>query len=203
MIPKTLIYSYFGFMPVIMLALVGREAGLLALPGKLRRLPVMLASFFALCGAAGLFRAMLLAILFSREGVSFEQTRGTVRQLESTLDNKHERIGFIWLSRPSFVAFSTAENFLVTITVNVLEDKKDPDLDAYEAKSQHKVRYVLLPQLGHVAEPPPTLNEGMFVLESNGWTKRRARVLGLKLGGALPGYQFALYRRKEDAQRLQ
>ena len=37
----------------------------------------------------------------------------------------------------------------------------------------------------------------MFVLESNGWTKHRARFLGLKLGGAIPGYQFALYHRKE------
>lgn len=199
MIPKTLIYSYFGFMPVIMLALVGREAGLLALPVKLRRLPVMLVSSFGFCGVAGLFRAMLLAILFSREGVSFDQTRAVVRQLEGTLDNNREKIGFIWLARPSFVAFSRPKQFLVTITVNVLEDKKDPDLDAYEAKFHRKVRYVLLPQLGHVAEPPPTLNEGMFVLESNGWTKRRARFLGLKLGGAMPGYQFALYRRKDDA----
>ncbi|MCX6907885.1 MAG: hypothetical protein NTY01_07575 [Verrucomicrobia bacterium] len=197
MIPKTLSYSYFGFMPVIMAALVGREAGLLALPVRLRRLPVILASCFALCGAAGLFRAMLLALLFSCEGVSFEQTRATVRQLESTLDNNQEKIGFIWLARPSFVAFSKADHFMVTITVNVLADKKDPDLGAYETKFHRKVRYVLLPQLGHVAEPPPTLNEGMLVLESNGWTKRRARFLGLKLGGAMPGYQFALYRRKE------
>jgi hypothetical protein len=197
MIPKTLIYSYFGFMPVIMLALVGREAGLLALPVKLRRFPVILVSAFGFCGAAGMFRALLLAILFHREGVSFEQTRATVRQLESTLNSNREQIGFIWLARPSFVAFSKADQFLVTITVNVLADEKDPYLDAYEAKFHRKVRYVLLPQLGHVAEPPPTLNEGMFVLESNGWTKRRARFLGLKLGGAMPGYQFALYSRKE------
>jgi len=199
MIPRTLSYSYFGFMPVIMLALVGREAGLLALPVKLRRLPVILVSAFGLCGAAGLFRAMLLAIMFYREGVSFEQTSTTVRQLESTLNSNREQIGFIWLARPSFVAFSKPEKFLVTITVNVLEDKKDLDLDAYEVKFHRKVRYLLLPQLGHVAEPPPTLNDGMFVLESNGWTKRRARFFGLKLGGAMPGYQFALYRRKEAA----
>jgi hypothetical protein len=146
---------------------------------------------------------MLLAVLFCSEGVSFEQTRTTVRQLESTLNNDQEKIGFIWLARPSFVAFSTAEKFLMAVTLNVLEEgRKDLLLDPYETKFNSKVRYILLPQLGHVAEPPPTLNEGMFVLETNGWTKRRARFLGLKLGGAMPGYQFALYSRKEDTARL-
>jgi len=199
LIPKTQIYSYFGFMPVIMLALLGREAALLRLPERLRLLPDALVSTFALCGIAGLLRAMLLAVLFCSEGVSFEQTRATVRQLESTLNNNREKIGFIWLARPSFVAFSTAEKFLMAITINVLEEgRHDPFLDPYEARYNSKVRYILLPQLGHVAEPPPTLNEGMFVLETNGWTKRRASFLGLKLGGAMPGYQFALYTRKKD-----
>lgn len=203
LIPKTLIYSYFGFMPIIMFALLGREATLLRLPAKLLRLPLVLVSSFSLCGTAGLLRAMLLAVLFCSEGVSFEQTRATVRQLESTLNNDQEKIGFIWLARPSFVAFSTAEKFLMAITLNVLEEgRKDLLLDPYETKFNSKVRHILLPQLGHVAEPPPTLNEGMFVLETNGWTKRRARFLGLKLGGAMPGYQFALYSRKEDTARL-
>lgn len=197
LMPKTNIYSYLGFMPVIMLALLGREEKLLLLPAKLERLPVVLVSSFAFFGAIGLFRAMLLAVLFSSEGVSFEQTRASVRQLESTLNNIHDKIGFVWLSRPSFVAFSTAEKFLVTITVNGQENDKDPLFDAYETKFHSKVRYILLPQLGHLAEPPSTLNEGMFVLETNGWSKRRATFFGLKLGGAMPGYQFALYRRNE------
>ncbi len=198
LMPKTLIYSYFGFMPIIMLSLLSREADVLILPERLRRLPVILVCSFAFCGVAGLFRGMLLAVLFIHDGGSFEQTRAALRQLESTLNN-NEEIGYNWLARPSFVVFSTAEKFPVAITLNLGDGKKDPYLGPYETRFHRKVRYVVLSQLGHVAEPPPTLNEGMFVLEINDWSKRRARIFGLKLGGAMPGYQFALYSRKEDA----
>lgn len=198
LMPKTLIYSYFGFMPILMLALSGRDADLLDFPEGLGRLPVALSSFFGVWGGAGLFRAMLLAVLFSSGGVSFSQTRAAIRQLETGLHDPREKIGFIWLARPSFMAFSTADNFHMALTLNVLEKgRKDPLLEPYEQKFDSKIRYVILPQLGHVTEAPPTLNEGMFLLERNGWSTQRARFCGLKLGGAMPGYQFALYARRE------
>ncbi|MGH8526767.1 MAG: hypothetical protein ACREXY_21925, partial [Gammaproteobacteria bacterium] len=190
------IYSYFGFMAIVMVALLDRQSALLHLPARLRRLPFALAIGFGLLGVAGVARAALAAVLFERDGVSFAETRRKVRELENTLRDG-EQIGFVWLARPSFVAFSRAHSFLAAVSVAPREDSRDPFLDVYEQRFRKRVRYLLLPQLGHVASAPPTLNAGTFLRVDNSWTSNRARLFGFKLGGATPGYQFALYRRIE------
>ncbi len=193
---KTQIYSIAGFLPVIFLALLGRQVEMLRLPAALGRLvlPVVCVIFTAF--ALGLARLMVLMFLLARSGVSYESAQAEISQLEVAAKESGGQIGYYWIFRPSFVAFGSTERGLISVNSSAL-DGSDPMLSEYESRFGRKVRFVLLPQLGHYGSPPHSLHAGAFLLRRDGWLKHRAALFGVRIGGPLPGFQFAVYERVE------
>ena len=102
---------------------------------------------------------------------------------------------FYWMSTPSFIVFGKPGDSFVTAETSIIGQNSDSLLKNYERKFSKKIIYIVLPQKGELSSPPQTLNQGMFNLVYDGWSKKRASFMGVKLGGAMPGYQFALYKR--------
>lgn len=196
---KLQVYVLAAFVPIIMLVLAsqhGTEA--LRLPRLLNPLPLLLVLLVSLTSLYTLGRTGLLALSFSRQGTSFAATATVVRELQTSLP-KNERVGFFWIARPSFVAFGEPGKGLLTLEPEVLRNRPDPALQTYEQTHGCRVRYALLPQHSYLippgSSPPSVMGGGAFALVRNGWTSDPAKVWGLTLAQAIPGYQFALYRR--------
>jgi hypothetical protein len=85
----------------------------------------------------------------------------------------------------------------MTLEPSLVEEGEDRYLAKFESQSGQRLKYVLLPELGHLSDAPVAIGKGdqEFRLVFNGWLKKRAKFLGLKVGGVVPGYQFALYER--------
>lgn len=197
---KLQVYVLAGFVPAMMLAIASRHGSeSLRLPRFMSAVPRLMTGVVSLTSIATLARIGLLALVFSREGVSFAETSKAVRELQSHLP-EGEAVGFFWIARPSFVAFGEAGRGLISIEPDVLQNQPDNYLLAYEHQQKRKVRYVLLPQHGYLMPPPPPPQElagGTFALVNNGWTTQPAKLGGFTLADSMPGYQFALYKRTD------
>ena len=187
---KLQVYVLACFVPAMMLALVSPQARLLSLPACLQRTAMVLVAFVSFTSARTLIKQGLVAVVFCQSGASFAQTRSAIADLQHTLA-PNERIGFMWLARPSFVVFGQPGKGFISVEPEVLKNTPDPLLAAYEAKHHVQVRYVLVPQHGYMLPPPPPpaqIGGGRFVLVRDGWDRQQTIVTD-----ALPGYQFALY----------
>ena len=152
---KTQMYTFVGFVPVIMIALVGRQAQLLGGSARLRLVSVALVSIVAAAQAGGLLRTGMLTMLFVREGVSYDEAHAEIARMEKALGGPGEAIGFVWHWRPSFVVFGRAGHGLVSVERLVLDGQSDEVLRAWEVQQRRTVLYILLPQMGQLLRPPP------------------------------------------------
>ena len=130
-------------------------------------------------------------------GTSFAEAKLTLGRLTKELNPESESVAFLWLHNPSFLALSKPPEFFIAAAPSLVEKGVDPLLSKYEAKFNKQVKYFILPEAGHFTTLPSQINQNgyKYDLVYDGWSKKRAYFMGLKLGGAIPGYQFALYQR--------
>jgi hypothetical protein len=128
-------------------------------------------------------------------GVSFDEAKLSLGGLGSSSPNNHDSIAFMWLSRPSFIVFNSLSTPLVTAEPSLFEGDGDNLLIEYQAKFDKNVRFLVMPQVGHIDSPLESIDLENFEyrLVHNGWISQRARFMGIKLGGSMPGYQYCLY----------
>jgi len=196
---KLQVYVLACFVPAMMLALVSAQARALALPVWLHRAAMVLVAVVSFTGATTLAKQGLNEVMFLRSGISFAQTSKAIAELQQTVAS-NERIGFMWLARPSFVVFGQPGNGLISVEPEVLKNTPDAMLAAYEARNGVQLRYVVVPQHGYMLPPPPPPAEiggGRFLLVQDGWDRRPAMLMGVVWGKAMPGYGFALYERRK------
>lgn len=196
LLPKVQVYGYVGLFPLLLLMTVGKNQGWIINISKTQKQWISNASImFSVLYFAVFIRLILLFILYWQHGVSFEKTASNLREMISKSNQNGNSIAFYWMNIPSFIVFGKAGDSFVTAEPSIISQASDSLLNNYERKFSKKIIYIVLPQKGELSTPPQTLNQGMFILVYDGWSKKRASFMGVKLGGAMPGYQFALYKR--------
>ena len=197
LLPYVQYYGYTGFFPLLLLMIAGKSNNWLKI-GNLGKKYLGIFSFiFSLLYLAVLARITLLFLLYVQYGTSFAEAKLTLGRLTKELNPESESVAFLWLSDPSFVALSQPPEFFMAAAPSLVEKGLDPLLSKYEAKFNKQMKYFILPELGHFTSLPSEINQNgyKYNLVYDGWSKKRAYFMGLKLGGAIPGYQFALYQR--------
>ncbi|MDB9307795.1 hypothetical protein PN471_03865 [Aphanizomenon sp. CS-733/32] len=196
LLQKVQVYGYVGLFPLLLLMTVGKNQEWIINISKIQKKLISSASImFSVLYSAVFIRLILLFILYWQHGVSFEKTASNLREMISKSNQNGDSIAFDWMNNPCFIVFGKAGDSFVTAESSIIGQDSDSLLTNYERKFSKKIIYIVLPQKGHLSTPPQTLNQGMFILVSDGWSKKRASFMGVKLGGAMPGYQFALYKR--------
>lgn len=196
--PRLTDYGYVAFFPCILLFLISRHPSsrmACARPaGKVRllRLATVLACLYTLV----FVRTAGLTLLHIRHGPSMAATRAQLVSLGAMTWLDHPvATTFNNLSRPSFIVFGDASERYVAAMPQRHMDWVDTALVAYSEKFHRPVEFFIYPQVeaGQAPEEVRVGNERCTRVY-NGWTMDRPRLLGFDLGGAMPGYQFALYR---------
>ena len=142
------------------------------------------------------FRTMILLAFCMSQGVSFHNAKTALSPYLADLDAPTEKMGFRWLGAPSFVVMGNATHPLVSIENAVAKRGGDPLIDKFESKFKCRIGWIVVPQRGQdPSEPDPTIQDGQFALEKHNWSSVRPKIMGVSLGGCMPGFQFALYRR--------
>ena len=69
----------------------------------------------------------------------------------------------------------------------------------YEKQSGMIIKYIVLPQQDHLKDPPLTISKSgiNYILIRNKWSNQKAKLGWTRLGGYIPGYQYALYKLKD------
>jgi hypothetical protein len=193
--PRSQLYTYVGFLPFILALTVNQTVSFVFISkffSKFIKLSVISISclYFAL-----LVRTFLTLILYLQYGVSFDEAKLSLGGLGSSSPNNHDSIAFMWLSRPSFIVFNSLSTPLVTAEPSLFEGDGDNLLIEYQAKFDRNVRFLVMPQVGHIDSPLESidLENSEYRLVHSGWISQRARFMGIKLGGSMPGYQYCLY----------
>ena len=191
-------YGYVAMFPCILWFLISRTPDsrlAFARPkGKivLLHLGTALACLYALI----FVRTAALTLLHVRHGPSIAATRAQLVSLGAMAYMDHPvATTFNALSRPSFIIFGDASERYVIGMPQRHVDWVDKYLVDYSEKFHRPVEFFIYPQV-EVLQAPEEVMVGMerCKLVYNGWTMERPRLLGFDLGGAMPGYQFALYR---------
>jgi len=196
---KFQVYVLACFVPVLMLALVSAESRCLRLHAWLYRAAWVVVALASLASGRTLVLQALLVAAACQEGVTFAQTQTAVSELGAKLE-PNEKLGFMWLARPSFVVFGQPGSGLISVEPEVLKNEPDLILQRYEATHHCRVRFVLVPQHGYAlpAPPPPrVIGGGRFVLAKDGWDTRPLKLSTTTIAEHMPGYQFALYERAD------
>jgi hypothetical protein len=141
------------------------------------------------------FRSLLLLGLYLHGGLSLRAAQGEIRGLTKDLSPDSELVAYFWMRRPSFVVMDGPDKTWVSAEGTIF-DGDERTLALYERQSGKRVKYIVLPQLGHMQSPPGFFrNAGKtYRLVSDRWTNKRATLFGFNLGGEIPGYRYALYR---------
>lgn len=187
-------YVYVGFVPGILLC-----ASFSIIPevrqGVLARSASIGARLYASSYGLVFARHVILFLIYSSNGLSFSDARSQLRMLTNDLLPDSEVIAYFWMRRPSFVVMNDQSKSWVTAEMSIY-DGNEQTLALYEKQSGKTVKYFVYPQLGHIQTPPKMFQNGTkrYRLVYNGWTNKRAEVAGFRLGGELPGYNFALYK---------
>ena len=196
LMPKVQPYGYTPFFPLLLLMICGKEQNWITQNEKIKNWITYIGTGFTGIYFLVLIRLTIMLIIYWQQGTSFVQAKVNLQQFSEKLNPSNERIGYYWLNRPSFIAFGSVNQPLISVESGVLmENNEDTILTTYEKKFNKKIVYIIIPQLGHISNLPETINNSQFKLVYNGWTNKRAKFMGIKLGGAVPGYQFALYKR--------
>jgi hypothetical protein len=192
-------YVYAGFAPMLLfLAFGGRLP--MGIPPRLRRF-----GRWASFGYTGIYslvfvRMLLMLIVYLTSGFPLRQARAEIRDLTKGMDQQKESIAYYWMRRPSFVVMGGSGRDWITAESSILNGNEQ-QLGPYEKYSGRRVTYLVFPQLGHIEKPPEQIQNGkrQYRLVHDGWTRERANILGLRLGGEAPGYNYALYKLVEPA----
>jgi hypothetical protein len=101
----------------------------------------------------------------------------------------------MWLNRPSFIVFNSSSTPFVTAEPSLFEGDGDNLLIEYQARFGKNIKFLVMPQVGHVDSPLESINleNSEYRLVYNGWISHRARFMNIPLGGSMPGYQYCLY----------
>jgi hypothetical protein len=196
--PRLTDYGYVGFFPCILLFLISRAPSsrlALACPKQQRVL-------LRLCTALGCLYALVfartagLSWLHVQHGPSMADTRAQLASLGAMAYLDHPvATTFNNLSRPSFIVFGDASERYVAAMPQRHADWVDLALLAYIDKFHRPVEFFIYPQVEIQPAPEHVLvGREPCKLVYNGWTMQCPRLFGFDLGGAMPGYQFALYR---------
>jgi hypothetical protein len=191
-------YGYVAFFPCILLFLIGRTPSsrlTFSRPkGKvvLLRLGTALGCLYALV----FVRTAALSLLRVQHGPSLADTRRQLVSLGAMAWLDHPiATTFNSLSRPSFIVFGDASERYVAGMPQRKADWVDMALVAYSEKFHRPVEFFIYPQVTSGKAPDEVMvGRERYKLIYNGWTMERPRLFGFDLGGAMPGYQFALYR---------
>jgi hypothetical protein len=202
-------YGYVAFFPLVLAYFLSRpqSSGLvLATPQaklNLCRVYTILGSLYM----AGFIRTLLLAWMYLQTGTTYA---GTAEQLKTlgVMGQAAHTVVFNSPQPPSFIVFGDGgDNFICGYCQTVgravsgeIYLTEDPDgvVIEYSAKYRRQVEYAICVQ-NNSGKPPAEVLVGAERCELvyDGWRKERPRILGIDLGGTLPGYQFALYKRVE------
>ena len=189
-----LYYNLVGFYPAVLMAalhglLRARPAPLPAQAGK--ALGVVLV--VGMIGVSlGFVREVLLLGWYRNCGVTLQEARQITAHLFDDA-NSDDRIAIPSAShRPSLVVLDDSNWRLLTLP-------DDYDLDSVGKIEKHlnvHVVALLLPQADVLSQPPRTLDS--WQLCQNNWIWQKPTLLGFDLDAKMPGYQFAVYRRKSQ-----
>lgn len=188
-------YTWAGFMPSLML-IANSDSIFLVANSYLYKLSRLTRSLFLVLYSLVFVRYLLLSYLYTTQGLSYHDAKEMIISYTQNLPSHSAAVGYLWMSRPSFVVMGGDKTDFVIVENTILSDDGDSALNAYEDYSRKSVSYIIIPQLGHIDKPPYEIRNGsdVYKLIQNQWSPHRAKILGLKLGGPLPGYQFALYK---------
>lgn len=198
LLPSAQIYSYAGLLPIGFLTFIeyGSPVGYPTFRGILST--VATCSFLA--NVIAFARTIVLLAYCMTNGVSFQDARLAVSPFNSEVDLQTESMGFLWMGRPSFVVLGDATNPWIAAQENVLTPEGDQLLVKFERKFNRRIAYIVMPEKGHYrSQPPASIQQDQFELVNHNWSSLRPKILGVKLGGTMPGYQFAIYRRKSPS----
>ena len=198
-------YGYVALFPCILLFLIGRTpASSLAFArpeGKivLLRLGTALGCLYALV----FVHTAALALLHVRHGQSMAAARAQLVSLGAMAYMDHPvATTFNVMSRPSFIVFGDASERYVVAMQQRKADWVDRYLVDYSEKFHRPVEFFIYSQVTSGKAPQEIMvGRENCKLVYDGWTMERPRLLGFDLGGAMPGYQFALYRNAKSIAR--
>jgi hypothetical protein len=199
--PKVQHYGYMAFVPMLAICMVDERGAWLEALGRGRKWLALATKILASVYVFIFLRILILFFIHLGSGMSLPDAKSALATLTKDRDAKRERIGFLWLHNPSFVVLSPLPEFLLAVEPSLIEKGEDGFLAKYEKQSGQIVRYVVVPELGHLASAPDKIGKGdqEFSLVFDSWVHQKAELFGLKVGGILPGYQFALYERVGNA----
>lgn len=201
--PKLTDYGYVSFIPLILIYLISRPSSSLfaiARPGgtlAVARLQMILGTLYAIT----FVRTAVLALIYMQTGTTFATAREKLVSLGAD-EWREQNIATVFhgWSRPSFIVFGDGgERFLIG-TPAFRDGPRDQGLIDYTQKFHRRIKYFVYPQI-HAGSPEPELFIGSerCQLIYDGWVSDRPTIFGVDLGGPMPGYQFALYRRVDTA----
>ncbi len=196
--PRLTDYGYVAFLPCILLFLISRTPAsrLSCAQPKGRFMLLRVGTALGCLYALVFVRTAALALVLVQSGTSLADTRtqlrnlGTMACLEQPLATT-----FNSQSRPSFIVFGDASERFVAGMPQRHVDWVDMALVTYSRKFHRPVEFFIYPQV-EIRQAPEEVIVGAArcKLVYDGWTMHRPRLFGIHLGGAMPGYQFALYR---------
>ncbi|MFC1688657.1 hypothetical protein ACFL07_03240 [Pseudomonadota bacterium] len=199
--PRLYDYGYVAFFPLIFLFWLSRSESTqmaLAKPAG-KELVMHIGTVIATLYTLVIVRLALLSILFIQQGESIADTKQKFKDLGIYGLHEGQAAAFNVQIRPSFIVFGDGgDRFISGKGFKMNDDRRDKNLIKYEEKYQRKIEYFIYPQ-SYRGQPTDAFYVGQqqFELVYNGWTSESPRFLGIKLGGPMPGYQFALYRREQ------
>ena len=137
-------------------------------------------------------RYAVLDILYMKGSTQFQTVKVAVSQLQVQAHRLGGEVGYAKAKYPSFVVFSEPGSELIAVRANA----EDWGRMYYEKTRKKQIKFIVVSQEGQMdSVPDPFIDEGRFKLIINKWSNRKARFMGIRLGGYEPGYPYAVYER--------
>lgn len=133
-----------------------------------------------------------LEILYLSSPNRYEAVKANIEALQRNADREQRAVGYSKARFPSFVVFGDPGRELIAVRANA----DDYAREFYERSRKRLIGSIVFSQEGQMAPEPPAFIDGnRFALVDNHWSSDKATFLGIKLGGYVPGYSYAVYRR--------
>ncbi|MEB3199240.1 MAG: hypothetical protein VKK62_01775 [Synechococcaceae cyanobacterium] len=137
-------------------------------------------------------RTMVLEVSYLQAEHRFADVKQWVQSVQRQARRENLAVGYATSRTPSLAIFALPGEELISVRTF------DHDFlrAHYERTHPRRLGYVFVVQEGHSGVVPPASRDGgRFRLLEDRWTRERARLGWLRLGGSAPGYHLALYRR--------
>lgn len=180
------LYNLICFFPLVFVQVLDSSyAYSVRLPRPLGRLVLPAVAICSLAVGLGFAHKMAQLPSYFEHGLSLPNARALAQQYIGQLSSQ-SRIAFHAGRPPALIVLSDENWSLVAIDLSTNE------VTRLEKKFNIRFDYFFYSQHDDAA-PPPTF--GPFALRDNHYVSGRPRFLGVELGSAMPGYQFAVYER--------